>query len=274
MNTQQAPSNGEVFTLHQGTAPLLVSLPHIGQLIPDALKPLYVPRALDVEDTDWLLDEVYSFANELGASVLKPRYSRFVIDLNRPPGNAPMYPGVNNTELCPTRFFTGDPLYRDGSAPDAAQIAERVETYWRPYHEALAGELARLKAAHGHAVLWDGHSIKSELPWLFEGRLPELNLGTANGAACAPALRDRLKAVLDGQQDFSQVVDGRFKGGHITRQYGRPSDGLHAVQMEMCWSTYMAEQPPFRTDPARLRKVQPLLRRLLQETLDWTPDGH
>ncbi len=261
----------DIFTLHQGSAPLLLSLPHIGQLIPDSLKPLYVERALDVEDTDWLLDEVYAFARELGASLLMPRHSRYVIDLNRPPGNAPMYPGVNNTELCPTRFFTGDPLYRDGCAPDAAQIAERTRVYWQPYHDVLAAELARLKAMHGHVVLWDGHSIKSELPWLFEGRLPALNLGTANGAACAASLRDRLKAVLDAQNDFSQVVDGRFKGGHITREYGRPEVGFHAVQMEKCWFTYMAEQAPFRVDPARLAKLQPLLRRLLQETLDWKP---
>ncbi len=263
--------NNPVFRLHRGSRPLLVSVPHVGTFIPDELRDLFVPRALDAEDTDWLLDEVYAFARDLGASLLVPSHSRYVIDLNRPPGNAPMYPGVNNTELCPTHFFTGDPLYRDGCEPDEAQIEARIATYWRPYHDALAGELARIKAEHGHAVLWDGHSIKTKLPWLFDGALPALNLGTADGQACAPALRDRLQSVLAAQNDFSQVVDGRFKGGHITRQYGRPDHAVHAVQMEMCWDTYMAEQAPFKVDPQRLARLQPLLRQLLQTTLDWKP---
>ncbi len=271
--TEAKHSAGDIHALHRGSAPLLVSVPHVGTLIPEAMQHLYVPRALDCEDTDWLLDEVYSFARELGASLLVPRYSRYLIDLNRPPGNTPMYPGVNNTELCPTHFFTGDKLYRPGKEPDAAQIAERTETYWKPYHAALSSELARLKAEHGHAVLWDGHSIKSELPWLFEGRLPALNLGTAGGTACAPSMRDRLAAVLDAQSTYTQVVDGRFKGGHITRHYGRPEQGIHAVQMEMCWHTYMAEAAPYKLDPARLADLLPLLKKLLQTTLDWRPDA-
>src|SRR5262249_37205734 len=155
-----------------------------------------VERALNVEDTDWHLEALYAFVRERGASLLVPRCSRYVIDLNRPPENAPMYPGANNTELCPTRFFTGDALYREGRAPDDAEVASRIERYWSPYHLAWRGELARLKAAHRHAVLFDGHSIKSHLPWLFEGRLPDLNLGTASGAACAPSLREAAGDVL------------------------------------------------------------------------------
>jgi len=151
-------------TLHLGTAPLLVSLPHVGTEIPLDQRSRYVERALATEDTDWHLERLYAFVRELGASLIVPRFSRYLIDLNRPSENAPMYPGVNNTELCPTRFFTGDALYRDGMAPDAAEIARRVHTYWRPYHDALRGELDRLHATHGHAVLFDGHSIKSELP--------------------------------------------------------------------------------------------------------------
>ncbi|MEO8280020.1 MAG: N-formylglutamate deformylase [Ideonella sp.] len=268
--TDTNTANHQVFTLHKGSRPLLISVPHVGTLIPDHLRDLYVPRALAAEDTDWLLDDVYAFAKDLGASLLVPRYSRYVIDLNRPPSNAPMYPGVNNTELCPTHFFTGDPLYRDGCEPDDVQITDRIATYWRPYHDALAGELARLKAEHGHVVLWDGHSIKTELPWLFEGALPALNLGTADGQACAPALRDHLQSVLQAQGDFTQIVDGRFKGGHITRHYGRPADGIHAIQLEMCWNTYMVEQAPFKQlDQQRVGRLQPLLRKLLQTTLDW-----
>ncbi|MEO7243914.1 MAG: N-formylglutamate amidohydrolase, partial [Rubrivivax sp.] len=198
-----------VFTLHRGTRPLLVSVPHVGTEIPPALAERLLPRAAHVEDTDWHLEPLYGFVREMGGSLLVPRYSRYVIDLNRPPENTPMYPGQNNTELVPTRFFTGEPLYRAGQAPTDAEVATRVQRYWRPYHNALAGELERLRAAHGRAVLLDGHSIASELPWLFDGKLPDLNLGTADGAACAPALREALCATLQAQGRFSHVVDGR-----------------------------------------------------------------
>ncbi|RZU02239.1 N-formylglutamate deformylase [Rivibacter subsaxonicus] len=266
---------GEVFTLHHGRTPLLVSLPHVGTRIPEFARERYLPAALEVPDTDWHLDRLYAFVrDELDASLIVPRYSRYVVDLNRPPENLPMYPGVNNTELCPTRAFTGEPIYRAGYAPDEAEVTYRVQEFWRPYHDALRAELDRLRTVHGHALLWDGHSIKSELPWLFEGRLPELNLGTANGASCAPALRERLAAVLAAQSRYTQVVDGRFKGGHITRHYGSPGQGVHAVQLEMCWSTYMADEAsPFAYDEARAEQVQPLLKQLLRTMVEWKPDG-
>lgn len=214
---------------------------------------------------------MYDFARELGASLLVPRHSRYVIDLNRPIDDAPMYPGVNNTELCPTRFFTGDALYRDGQAPGPAEVRERVARYWRPYHDALAGELERLRAEHGHAVLFDGHSIKSELPWLFEGTLPDLNLGTVDGTSCDPSLRAALADALQSQSRFSHVIDGRFKGGQITRRYGRPAEGLHAVQMEMCWRCYMDESPPWAWDAARAADAGELLRRLATVMVEWKP---
>lgn len=264
-------STPPVFTLHRGDQPLLVSLPHVGQLIPPDLQPLYSERALHVEDTDWHLDQVYAFVKDLGASLIVPSCSRFVIDLNRPPENTPMYAGANNTELCPTRFFTGEPLYREGGAPSPEQVNERRTTFWQPYHDALRGELDRLKATHGHAVLFDGHSIKSRLPWLFDGKLPDLNLGTAEGKSCAPSLRGQLAEVLAQQRDFTQVVDGRFKGGHITRHYGQPQDGVHAVQLEMCWSTYMEEAPPYVVDAARTARLTPVLRALVTTLLNWTP---
>lgn len=262
-----------VFTLHRGHRPLLVSVPHAGHLIPDELKPRYVPRALAAEDTDWFLDELYGFVREMGASLIVPRYSRYVIDLNRPPENVPLYTGVNNTELVPTRFFTGDPLYREGQGPDEAEVGRRLRLYWRPYHEALQGELARLKAQHGHAVLFDGHSIKSQLPWLFEGRLPDLNLGTVDGASCDSGLRHALMQVLERQNHFSHVTDGRFKGGYITRHYGRPQEGVHAVQLEKCWRCYMGESPPFAVDPACTQQLEPVLRALVNTLLDWAPHG-
>ena len=256
-----------VFTLHRGTAPLLLSLPHVGTELPDALRARLVDRALAVEDTDWHLERLYAFARSLGASVLVPRHSRFLVDLNRPPENVPMYPGANNTGLCPITFFTGEPIYRDGQAPDASEMADRVARYWQPYHDALAGELARLRSAHANVVLFDGHSIKSVLPWLFDGQLPDLNLGTANGQSCAPALRDALGQVLSSQSAYTQVVDGRFKGGYITRHYGQPEVGIHAVQLEMCWRCYMDEAPPYAWSETRAAQVQPLLLQLVQAML-------
>jgi N-formylglutamate deformylase len=260
-----------LYKLQRGSTPLLVSLPHVGTWIPDELKPRYQTRALQVEDTDWHLERLYGFVVELGASLIVARASRYVIDLNRPCENAPMYPGVNNTELCPTRFFTGEPLYSQGAAPDDDEIRRRVTTYWQPYHDALRTELERLRSLHGHALLFDGHSIKSELPWLFEGRLWDLNLGTAGGASCDTELRKTLVALLQSQDRFSQIADGRFKGGHITRHYGRPAERIHAVQLEMCWHCYMREDPAFTYDEVRAAQVQPLLRRLVQTMIDWKP---
>jgi N-formylglutamate deformylase len=230
-------------------------------------------RALATEDADWHLEKLYAFVCERGASLIVPRFARYVIDLNRPPDNAPMYPGANNTELCPTRFFSGEPLYREGQAPDAAEVQRRRARYWQPYHDALGAELARLQAAHGHAVLFDGHSIRSELPWLFEGKLPDLNLGTVGGSSCDPLLRQRLAEVLAGQDACTQVVDGRFKGGHITRHYGQPAQGRHAIQLEMCWSCYMTEAPPWAWDAAHAAQVQPLLARLVDTMLAWRPEA-
>lgn len=261
------------FRLMPGSAPLLISLPHVGTAIPTEGRSAYRPRALASEDTDWHLEAVYApIAQALGASLLVPEASRYWIDLNRPADNAPMYPGANNTELCPTRFFDGTPIYQDGHAPDAAEQARRVDSHWRPYHQALAGELARLKALHGHALLWDGHSIESELPWLFEGRLPDLNLGTASGASCTPAVREALGAVLAAQTRYTQVVDGRFKGGHITRHYGRPNEGVQAIQMEMVQAIYMVEDKAHPTPrplvPQKVDALRPLLQQLLQTYLE------
>ena len=164
-------------------------------------------------------------------------------------------------------------MYRDGRAPDAAEIARRVDHYWRPYHHALEDALERLRARHGHVVLFEGHSIRSELPWLFEGRLPDLNLGTVDGTSCAASLRDSLAGVLSSQTAYSHVVDGRFKGGYITRHYGRPQHGVTAVQLEMCWRCYMAEATPYAFNGARTAEVQPLLRRLVDAMLAWSPNG-
>lgn len=260
----------DIYTLRRGTTPLLISMPHVGTQIPPQQRARYTERALQLEDTDWFLDRLYAFAEPLGASLLVPVHSRYLIDLNRPSDNRPMYAGRNNTELCPTRHFTGGPIYREGQAPDEAEIRRRVQVYWQPYHDAIAAEVARLKAAHGHAVLFDAHSIKSELPWLFEGTLPHMNLGTAGGASCAASLREALGAVLAAHNGYGHVVDGRFKGGHITRHFGRPGEGVHAVQLEMCWRAYMDEVPA-RWNDAKAAAVTPLLRELVQAMVSWRP---
>jgi N-formylglutamate deformylase len=262
-------TDDRIFHLHRGHRPLVVSVPHVGTAIPPQIAQHLQPRALDTEDADWHLDQLYAFAVEMGASLIVPRFARYVVDLNRPSENTPMYPGANNTELCPTRFFTGEPLYKPGREPGEAEVQRRVQRYWRPYHDALAAELQRLKAEHGHVALFDGHSIQAELPWLFEGRLPDLNLGTADGRSCSPRLRAAMAEVLRGHTAHSHVIDGRFKGGHITRHYGRPEDGVHAVQMEMGWHCYMRE--PHHYDAALAAQVQPVLRGLMNALLETEP---
>ncbi|HEX5755810.1 MAG TPA: N-formylglutamate deformylase [Arenimonas sp.] len=256
----------DICTLHRGSAPLLISLPHDGTGLPPELSARLVPAARSAPDTDWFVSRLYDFARELGASILVPHYSRYVIDLNRPPDDVSLYPGQNTTGLCTTVMFTGEPLYLDGQQPSPEEITQRIERYWRPYHQTLQDELARLRAEHGRAVLWEGHSIRGRMPFLFEGQLPEINLGTAAGASCSPALQTRLESIIAAQSDYSWVVNGRFKGGYITRHYGRPDAGIDAIQMELVQATYMNEDA-VRYDEAKVAKLQPLLRELLATTL-------
>ncbi len=259
--------NDDTCTLHRGTAPLLVSLPHDGTALPPALVARMHEAARAVPDTDWHVSRLYAFARELGASVIVPKYSRYVIDLNRGEDDTSLYPGQNTTGLVPLVRFTGDAIYRPGQEPDADEVATRIDAYWRPYHAALQSELERLRAAHGHVVLWEGHSIRgSELPFLFEGRLPDLNLGTASGASCSPALQARLEAVLSAQPDYDWVANGRFKGGHITRHYGDPARGIDAVQLEISQRNYMDEES-FAYDEAKAAKLQVLLRELIKAAM-------
>lgn len=256
----------DIFTLHRGTAPLLVSVPHDGTLVPDEIAARLTPEARQVPDTDWHIARLYAFARELGASMIVPTHSRYVVDLNRSEDDVSLYPGQNTTGLCPVVRFSEEPVYLEGQEPTPDEIAERVELYWRPYHQALRAELERLRGLHGRVVLWEGHSIRGELPFLFEGRLPDMNLGTAGGASCSPALQQRLESVLAGQDDYDFVVNGRFKGGHITRYYGDPANGIDAVQMETSQRAYMDERS-FKYLPEKAEVAQDLLRRLLQATL-------
>ena len=256
----------DVFTLHRGTRPLLVSLPHDGTFVPDDIAARMTDGARRVPDTDWHVARLYGFARELGASLLVPAHSRYVVDLNRPPDDVSLYPGQNTTGLCPTVRFSGEPVYLPGQEPDRDEVADRVDRYWRPYHEALATELHRLRHEHGRVLLWEGHSIRGEVPFLFDGRLPDFNLGTAGGASCSAGTQGRIEAALRAQSRYDWVANGRFKGGHITRHYGDPGNGVDAVQLETSQRIYM-DEASFDYDEAKATPAQATLRELLAATL-------
>lgn len=256
----------DTFSLHRGTAPLLVSLPHDGTALPEDIAARMTPAAREVPDTDWHVARLYDFARELGASMIVPRYSRYVVDLNRPPDDASLYPGQNTTGLCPAVQFSGEPIYLAGQEPDADEIAARTRGYWKPYHDTLRDELARIRSLHGRAVLWEGHSIRHVVPFLFEGRLPDLNLGTAAGTSCSPGLQQRLVAALEAQDDHDFVVNGRFKGGYITRHYGDPVNRIDAIQLELTQINYM-DEVTFEYLPERAQATQALIRHLLETVI-------
>jgi len=266
IDAPQAP-----FQLTQGSRALLVSMPHPGTLIPPDIAAGMTPEAARLIDTDWHMDRLYDFARELGATVIQARYSRYVIDLNRPPGGESLYPGQTTTGLCPSETFRGKPLYRPGQEPDADEVARRRVTYWQPYHDALAAELERLRQLHGQVLLWDAHSIASVLPRLFDGKLPDLNFGTASGTSCAARVLEAALAQIQGAP-WSTVVNGRFKGGYITRHYGQPDRGVHAIQLELCQCLYMDEAAPFEFLPALAGKLQPTLQSMLKAVTQTLPD--
>ncbi|MBI1778120.1 MAG: N-formylglutamate deformylase [Proteobacteria bacterium] len=260
------------FRFQEGSTPLLVSCPHVGTHIPGEFAIGMTPAALEVPDTDWHVDRLYDFARDLGAGMLVATYSRYVIDLNRPPDGALLYPGASNTELVPTTRFDFQPIYREGASPDRAAIDRRIGSYWRPYHDQLARELGRLKQTFGYALLWDAHSIRSLVPRFAPERLPDLNLGSGGGSSADPALAERLAALAAEASAFTSVLNGRFKGGYITRAYGKPADGIEAIQLELAQATYMDEAPPWRYRPDLADRVRPVLSRFLETMLAWRPE--
>ncbi|QHI99465.1 N-formylglutamate deformylase [Xylophilus rhododendri] len=254
----------EISTLVQGTVPLLVSIPHGGEYLPETFAARMTPAARLVADTDWHLARLYDFALKMGGSMLRANYSRYVIDLNRPSNGESLYPGQTTTGLCPAETFRGEPIYAEGFAPpDAAETARRVADYWLPYHQALQAEIDRLKAAHGQVLVWEAHSIASVLPRLFPGELPGLNVGTFDGRSCAPQMREAVVAATSASP-FTWAADARFKGGFITRHYGRPQEGVHTVQLEMCQSLYMDETAPFAWREDRASRVQPTVEAMVR----------
>jgi N-formylglutamate deformylase len=259
----------DIYRFAPGATPLLVSMPHGGTFIPDELARRMTDAARGVPDTDWHVDRLYDFLGELGASVIQATHSRYVIDLNRPPDSAPLYPGAANTGLCPTERFDGESLYKADGAPDDAEVQDRLRRYWRPYHDCLADELKALRARHGIALLFEAHTIRSRVPRLFEGRLPDINLGTADGKACASDLAALLIETAGEAETYSSILNGRFKGGYITRHYGRPADGVHAVQLELSQLTYMDEDPPYSWRDDLAGAIRPVLRSIVQAMIGW-----
>ena len=257
------------FQFTAGSIALVVSMPHAGTDIPDDIAARLAPCAQALADTDWHLPELYGFLGEVGASTMSARWSRYVIDLNRPPEDSNLYPGLDTTSLCPLDTFGREQLYQDGQAPSKDEVADRLARYWRPYHWQLRAELDRLLALHGRVVLWDAHSIASTVPRFFDGRLPDLNFGTAGGVSCAASLADVVIAPARASGRFGIALDGRFKGGYITRHYGAPSAGVHAIQLEMCQSLYMNENAPFAYRPDLAAQVQPLLGQMIGAAAGW-----
>ena len=262
----------DIYSFHQGDSPLLISVPHAGTHIPTDIAADMTDHALTTPDTDWHVDRLYDFAPEIGASMIVASHSRFVVDLNRPADDQNLYPGQNTTGLCPLDSFDERPVYQsEGQQPDAAESQRRVPIYWQPYHSKVRQTLDALKERHGFALLWDAHSIRSEVPRFFENRLPDLNIGTANGDSCTPALAEGLMEILQGQTEFTGILNGRFKGGHITRHYGEPANGIHAVQLELSQITYMNEDPPYGYREDLAARVKPVLKQLIEKMLDFHP---
>lgn len=257
----------DVFRLNQGEAPLLVSFPHSGTALPPGLFERFTAEAQTLDDTDWLLPELYDFVRDIGASTIVPLYSRYLIDLNRPANDTPLYPGRRGTALIPTEDFFGKAIYRTGAHPSPEERAARLASYWRPYHEAIRAELDRLRAVHGRVLLWDAHSIRNVVPLLFEGTLPDLNIGSADETSADRAVTEAIAHVAEGSA-FSTVTNGRFKGGYITRAYGKPLEGIHAVQLEMSKAIYLAEGAKAVIDGQRAEPAKALLRRMVSAALD------
>lgn len=262
-----------IYDLRRGGSSLILSIPHAGRALPEGFEGRLTPVARTLVDTDWWLERLYAFGAELDATILSAKLSRYVIDLNRDPSGVSLYPGQATTDLVPMTTFDGEPIYAAGAAPDQAEIAERRRLYFDPYHAALEAELDRVKARRGYALLYDCHSIRSVIPRLFDGTLPVFNLGTNSGASCDPGLQQRLTAALErgcaGKPDLSWIVNGRFKGGWITRHYGRPAEHVHAVQMELACRAYMDETLPFAYREDRAAQALPVLRAVVDEMAAW-----
>ena len=263
------------YRLTERAGPLILSAPHPGRLIPPDLAGRMTPEALVQLDADHRVDELYDVAEALDASSLTAVWSRYVVDLNRPPDDAPLYPGQIGSGLVPTERFDGAPLYQPGKAPTPKEAENRIERYWRPYHQTLERLIATAVERHGYCLLWDCHSIDPISPRLYDGRLPDLNLGSYDGRACPSGLAQAVHGGASAILTFTSVLDGRFKGGFITRRYGQPERKVFALQLELSYSTYLQDGPPHADgpllDPDRVARLKPVLRSMLETFLNEAP---
>ena len=254
--------------VHEGNSALIISVPHAGTEIPDDIRRSMTAIAANVQDTDWYVDRLYQFAKQLDATMIVATLSRYVIDLNRDPQDNSLYPGQFTTSLCPVMTFNQEQLYASENVPSEEQICHRREQYWQPYHDQITAQISRIKSHHGHAVLLDAHSIASRVPELFTGQLCDLNFGTFNGQSCDAVLETLVEAI--DHAGFSAVLNGRFKGGFITRHYGAPEQQIHAIQLELSQATYMNEETK-QWDPAKATRLQQYLGELCQQLIAWKP---
>jgi N-formylglutamate deformylase len=258
----------EIYDFHQGARPLLISIPHAGTEVPEAIGSRFTAVGGRLPDTDWYVDGLYEFARDLGASIITANYSRYVVDLNRSPDSSSLYPGMATSPVCATETFAGQAIYLDRRQPDPAEIRERVSTYWHPYHARIAAELDKIRERHGAALLWDAHSIASSVPALFDGVLPQFNFGTRDDASCRREIADSLLDIVNRDGRFSAILNGRFKGGYITQHYGRPVENIYAVQLELSQRTYMDEASAPDWDAQRARPAADLIARLLDRYIN------
>ena len=261
------------FEFRAGTAPLLVSMPHVGTALPPCMQGRLSRACEPLGDTDWHLPRLYDFVQSLGVSTLVARYTRFAVDLNRPPDDTPLY-ATATTGLHPDILFDGTPAFLDGRKLTRDECQAFLAEAWIPYHARVASELERLRREHGYALLLDAHSIASEIPRLFEGRLPDFNVGTADGKSADPALTERLAGVVRDAKRYTLAVNGRFKGGYITRHYGDPTRDIHAVQLELAQRTYMREIAPYDYIEERAEGVRPVLRRFVETMIEWGRESY
>jgi len=254
----------KILQYHQGSLPILVSMPHNGQQIPDEIAQTMTESALSLVDTDWYMDKVYAFAKELGCHVISPNYSRYVIDLNRPSDDKSLYPGADTTELCPTTQFDSQAIYKEGKQPTSEEIEMRVNLYWMPYHDQLSSALKQILQKHGYALLFEAHSIKSVVPRFFEGQLPDFNFGNYNECSSSKELTELVEEW--SPSGYSKVVNGRFKGGYITRNYGDPSNAIDSLQLELSQATYMNESS-LEFDKQKASQVIPVIEELFEKLI-------
>lgn len=254
-----------VVEIQRGASPMILAFPHTGVEAPAAIRERLNDNGRLLADTDWRLHTLYAGLLP-GATTVRATFHRYVIDANRDPAGISLYPGQNTTGLIPETDFDGAPIWRNGQQPTSADIAARLDAFHIPYHAALAAEIGRVKSLHGIAVLYDCHSIRSRIPFLFDGTLPDFNVGTDNGQTCSPAIESAVVDAARSASGFTSILNGRFKGGWTTRHYGQPEHGTHAVQMELAQSTYLgAEAPPFAYDADKARTIRAHLQTILEQ---------